>query len=140
MSDLPQDLCEEVHDLALGIVNSSTADDEPLRQFYYQKLVELYETRMEAKRGHPFLTEALADFTTENPERARLYKLAIEQSAEIPTEPLYSKMLSLAETLLEMKRSEEAEAYLVAAKQDAAQHQDSEALQEIESLLRKQSL
>lgn len=137
MDDVPKELFDEVHDLALGIVNATMANDEAVAESVYLRLRELYQTKMENGEVHPFLTETLADFTLDTTEAIRLFKEAIAQCESFPKEPIHSKMLSLAETLVERARFEEAEAYLVAARQPALNCEDWDALKQIASLLEK---
>lgn len=74
--------------------------------------------------SHPFVTEALADYTRETTEAIRLYRLALSQSKGFPNEPLHTKMISLAERLIELGEREEAEAYLRDGRAEACRRAD----------------
>jgi hypothetical protein len=136
MDDFPKDLLDEIHDLGLAIVNAGGVGDDAVAESVYLRLRELYDIRMSNAQGHPFLTEIVAGFTLDNVERIQLFKESIRQCAAFPNEPVHTKELSLAETLLEIARFEEAEAYLVAAREHALSSGDAEALKEIAVLLR----
>lgn len=51
-------------------------------------------------RSHPFLTEAVADYTEDPSEATRLYELSLEQAGMFPDEPKHTKMISLAQRFL----------------------------------------
>jgi len=137
MSDIPQNIYEGVHELALGIVNASMAGDDALKQSMYGSLVAFFEAEATAGRAHPFLTEAVADFTDDLPERIRLFKLAIDQSKLHLGEPIHTKMISLAESLIDVGRAEEAEAYLLTARTYAFQCKDKDATENADQILRQ---
>ena len=78
MRDIPEDIYERVHELALGIVNASEAEDSTLRDSFYQNLLTYFHEQAEVGRSHPFLTEALADFTEDATTSATYFGLALE--------------------------------------------------------------
>jgi hypothetical protein len=138
MAQMPKELFEEVWEVALAIVNAGSVGEEAVAESAYQRLRELYDVGVAKGEVYAHLTEIVADFTVDdNAERVRLFKEAIAQAAGDPEEPLYTKMFSLAETLLEVGRVEEAEAYLVSARADAEARGDGEAARESEKLLGK---
>ncbi len=102
MRDIPEDIYERVHELALGMVNASEAEDSTLRDSFYQNLLSYFHEQAEAGRSHPFLTEALADFTNDNATSVTYFRLALEQSKDFPHEPLHTKIISLSERLIEL--------------------------------------
>lgn len=112
MSTIPEDMQERVHELALVIVNAMEANDEALGVSCRQALRDYFDAQAALGRFHPFLTESVADYTEDAKEAARLYALAIEQSRGFPDEPLHTKRICLAERLLELGRTEQAEAFL----------------------------
>ncbi len=106
---------ERVHKLSLAIANASGADDHALCAAHYESLLEYFHGQSERSCPHPFLTEALADFTENPAEAICLYKLSLEQSNAFPNEPLNTKLTSLAERLTEIGQAEEAETCLADA-------------------------
>jgi len=100
-----------------------------LRQFYCEQVG--------AGCSHPFLTEAVADYTDDPKEAAELYRLSIEQSRAFPEEPTHTKMISLAEQLIVLGRREPAEAYLRDGRAEAVRRGDSFWIQEADGLLNR---
>jgi thioredoxin-like negative regulator of GroEL len=137
VAEIPKELFDEISEIALTIVNAGSIGDDAVAESAYIRLRELHEKITRVGQVYPFFTEVLGDFTRDNAESVRLFKQAIEQSISDSSEPLHTKMFSLAETLIEMGRVEEAEAYLVAARPHASKHGDSEALEDIDHLLRR---
>lgn len=136
MRDIPEDIYERVHELALGMVNASAAEDPPLRDSFYQNLLSYFHEQAEAGRSHPFLTEALADFTEDATKSATYFRLALEQSKGVPDEPLHTKMISLAERLIELGLCEHAEAYLRDGRAEAVRLADADSVKDADRLLR----
>ena len=112
MSRIPPDIYERVHELAVAIVNASGAEDDALHDSLCQTLRAYYEEQASLGRSHPFLTEAMADYTDDTVEAVRLYELSLEQARAVPDEPRHTKMISLAQRFIELGRTEQAEAYL----------------------------
>ena len=84
---------------------------------------------------HPLLTEAVADYTDDTAEAVRLYELALAQAQTIPDEPTHTKMISLAERLIELGRKEQAEAYLRDGRAEAARRNDTFWVEDADRLL-----
>jgi len=78
-----------------------------------------YDQQADFGRSHPFLTEAMADYTNDTPEAVRLYELSLEQAHAFPNEPTHTKMISLAQQLMQLGRTEQAEAYLRDGREEA---------------------
>lgn len=103
---------ERVHELALSMVNATNTGDAALHETLYQSLLRYHQEQAALGRFHPFLTEALADFTEDPMESVRYFKLSLEQARGVPNEPTYTKMISLAERLMQLRQFEQAEAFL----------------------------
>src|SRR6266850_6059086 len=125
MRNIPPDVYERVHELALAIVNASEAGDDALHDSHCQALRAYFDEQLSVGRSHPFLTEALADYTDDTAEAIRLYELALDQARGFPDEPTHTKMISLAEQLIELGRREQAEAYLRDGRAEAVRRGDT---------------
>jgi len=139
MSNVPPDIRDRVYDLALAITNASEAGDDVLRDSLTQTLRAFYEEQVTLGRSHPFLTETLADYTSINDptEAVGLYQLAIEQERAFPDEPMHTKMICLAEHLIELGRLELAEAYLRDERAEAVRLNDEFWVEEADRLFRE---
>ena len=84
MSSIPAELYNRVRELVWAIVKASEADDEILNQSLCQTLREFYDEQVGLGRSHPFLTEAMADFTHDPIEAVRLYQVSIAEAFEFP--------------------------------------------------------
>ena len=93
MNSIPPDIYERVHKLAVAIVNASEAGDDALYDSLCYTLRAYFDEQTTSERSHPFLTEAMADFTDDPAEAARLYKLSLDQSCSLPDEPTHTKMM-----------------------------------------------
>jgi len=137
MNEIPPDIYERVRELALAIVNASEAEDDALGASLCETFREYYEEQTKLGRAHPFLTEAMADYTKEPDEAIRLYQLAIEQARAISNEPIHTKMICLARELIEVGKIEPAEAYLVDGRSEAVRCGDEYWIKEADGLLRE---
>jgi hypothetical protein len=135
MSDIPSEIYQRVHELALAITNASEAGDEILSASCCLALRALFDELTASGRCHPFLTEAVADYTDDLAEAVRLYELALQQSRQFPDEPRHTKMISLAELLLELGRREQAEAYLHDGRAEALRRGDTFWIEDADRLL-----
>ncbi|OGB22324.1 MAG: hypothetical protein A3I66_20595 [Burkholderiales bacterium RIFCSPLOWO2_02_FULL_57_36] len=90
---------------------------------------------MASRTPDPFVSETLADFTDDPIESASLYRAAIEQCAYFPGEPLHTKQIGLASSLIGLGEIEEARGILLEAIQAARNLHDTEAIAEAEELL-----
>lgn len=137
MSNIPPDIYETVSELALAMTNASAADDTALHDSSYQSLLAYYEEQTRLGRSHPFLTEALADYTHDVATSARYYELALDQARAFADEPTHTKMISLAERLIELGQLERAEAYLRDGRAEAVRRADTFWIQDADRLLHK---
>jgi hypothetical protein len=135
MSNIPPDIYERVHELSLAIVNATGAGDGALADSLCQTLRAYYDEQASLGRSHPFLTEAMADYTDAAAEAARLYELALEQASAFPDEPTHTKMISLAEQLISLGQTERAEAYLRDGRSEAVRRGDTFWIQDADRLL-----
>jgi hypothetical protein len=135
MSSIPPEMYERVHELALAITNASEAGDAVLYDSLCQTLRAYYDEQANSGRSHPFLTEAIADYTDDAAEAVRLYELALEQARTFPDEPTYTKMISLAEHFIGLGRKEQAEAYLRDGRAEAARRGDTFWVEDADRLL-----
>lgn len=135
MSNIPPDIYERVRELALAITNASEAGDTALQDSGYQSLLAYHEEQMHLGRSHPFLTEALADYTADVATSARYYELALEQARAYSDEPTHTKMISLAERLIELGQLERAEAYLRDGRAEAVRRADTFWIEDADRLL-----
>ena len=74
---IPADIYERVHELMLGLVNATEAEDAVLAAVYHGQLREFCEQQTAAGRGSGFLWEALADVTDDLLERRNYYERAL---------------------------------------------------------------
>ena len=139
MSRIPREIYEHVHELALAITNASEAGDDALHDSLCQTLRVYFEEQAELERSHPFLTEALADYTEGAAEAVRLYELALAQARALPGEPTHTKMISLAERLIQLGQREQAEAYLRDGRAEAVRQGDTCWIDDADRLLRELS-
>ncbi len=137
MNSIPPDIYERVHELAVAIVNASAAGDDALNASLTQSLRVYYDEQAALGRSHPFLTEAMADFTSDATEAVRLYKLSIEQAGVFLDEPTHTKMISLARELIELGQAEQAEAHLQDARAEAVRRKDADGVKEADELLKE---
>ena len=135
MSNIPPDIYERVHELAVAIVNASGAGDDALHDSLCQKLRSFYDEQASLGRSHPFLTEAMADYTNDTAEAARLYELSLEQARAFPDEPTHTKMISLAQQFIELGLTEQAEAYLRDGRAEAVRRGDTFWIEDADRLL-----
>ena len=137
MSDIPPDIYERVRELAIAIVNASEAGDTALHESHCQALFAYYKQQEQLGRSHPFLTEAVADFTSDPVAAVRFYDLSLKQARAYPGEPLHTKMIALAERLLELGRTEQAGAYLRDGRAEAVRCGDNGWVKEADELLQE---
>jgi hypothetical protein len=137
MSNIPRNIYERVHELALAITNASEAGDDALHDSRCQTLRAFYDEQASLGRSHPFLTEAMADYTDDAAEAVRLYELSLEQGRAFPDEPTHTKMISLAEQLIELGRREQAEAYLRDGRAEAVRRRDTQWIEDADRLLQQ---
>jgi len=70
-------LYDEVHQMALDIVNASVSENTKLKWATYEKLKLLCEANENTKNDHPIQWEALADFTDNDAQAIIIYRKAL---------------------------------------------------------------
>ncbi|WP_139351857.1 hypothetical protein [Polaromonas sp. A23] len=101
------------------------------------ELRALFEAQQASDKPDPFLSETMADFTTDLNEAIRLYRLAIEQCAKFPDEPTHTKRQGLVERLFELRQNAEAEEELVRATREAFAAGDSDAIKDLNAIAQR---
>jgi hypothetical protein len=138
---VPQALYDAVFEITTAIAQPDTlvgADvDSVVAEEARAKLVGLFQSRQAAGNPDPFLTETLADFTINDAEAVRLYRLALAQSVAFPGEATHTKRLGLVERLIAMGRTAEAVEELDRARRDAFAAGDTEVIKELNALASK---
>jgi hypothetical protein len=137
MSDVPPDIYDRVRELVLGMVNATGAGDDVLNDSLHQQLLDYYEEQTRLGRVEPMLTEAVADHTADRVAAVRYYELSLDQARLLPGEPLHTKMISLAERLIEGGEFERAEAYLRDGRAEAVRCDDQFAVDNADELLQQ---
>ncbi len=137
MSNIPPDIYERVHELTIAIVNASEAGDDALRDSLCQTLRCFYDEQASLGRSHPFLTEAMADYTDDTAEAVRLYELSLEEARAFPDEPTHTKMISLAQQFIELGLTERAGAYLRDGRAEAVRRGDAFWIEDADRLLQE---
>ncbi len=127
---------EEIHsrleELTRWICESSGGQSDAARR----KLEEFHDEQRRAGHWHPWLTEALADFTKDRSKAVDLYKRALEEAKEL-WEPAQSILISLGATLHELGQTEQAEAFVRDGRAEAQDEGDEYAVEKANRLLRE---
>jgi len=138
---VPTALYQEVFDLATRIAQPFATPigdvDETAAAEALDDLVALFTRCEDAGTPDPFLTEALADFTSDDTEAIRLYRLALEQAAQFAGEPTHTKRLGLARRLHGRGHMDEAREQLALARRDAFAAGDSAVMEELDELAKE---
>jgi hypothetical protein len=127
-SSIPPDLYSRVFDLATAITSASEASDNGAYAAGVAELRALFEERARQGTPHPFLTEALADYTDDAKEAVELYQLAIQQCIAFDGEPTHTKHIGLAERLVELGEVGRAREHLAVRRDAARRVGDKEAI------------
>jgi hypothetical protein len=93
-----------------------------------------YSDRENSGESDPFLTETLADFTDDNSESIRLYKLALDQCPAFPGETTLSKRIGLVRELIKADRKSEAREQIDVARRESFSARDTASLEELNEL------
>jgi len=139
---VPQSLYDTVLELTTAIAQPEAVNavDETVAEEARAKLVALFQSRQSVGTPDPFLTETVADFTSDAAEAARLYRLALEQCAAFPGEPTHTKRQGLVERLLELGRTVDAREELANAQRDAFAAGDTDTIKELDALAGKMAV
>ncbi len=136
MRQIPAEIYERIFALTCELTDATLADDTALAASVYQQLFSYYEETSRAGNPDPFVTETLADFTADAAKAIAYYELALEQSKFYPDEPRHTKMISLAERLIETGRREQAEAYLRDGRAEAVRCGDKDWIEKADMLIK----
>lgn len=135
---VPAELYCAVLKLTSAIAQPDAADDTDVdsaaAEAAQKKLVDLFEEREAAGAGAPFLTETLADFTADDLESIRLYRLSLHQCEACPGEPTHTKRQGLVERLIRVGEMSKAQEELAQARREAFAAGDTEAIRELNAL------
>lgn len=138
---VPTALYQEVLDLTTRIAQPFATPvenvDEPAAAAALLELEALFQRCESAGTPDPFLTESLADFTSNDTEAIRLYRLALEQSAQFSGEPTHTKHLGLAERLHSAGHTAEAREQLLLARRDAFAAGDATVMDQLDELAKQ---
>jgi len=132
---IPEPLYSQVLDLALKIANASEAEDSLSHHIAFLELQRLYEERVVAGLVEPFLTETLADFTTDDQQAIKLYELAIRQSVAFEGEPVHTKRIALALRYMDTGEPNVARDLLIQARDEANNFGDTDSVKDVDELL-----
>jgi hypothetical protein len=136
MNSIPPDTYERVIELALGITNASEAGNDALCDSLYRRLLDYHDEQCSLGNSHPFLTETLADFTSDPKVAIQFYQKALDLSRQMQgNEPTHTILIGIGTRLLELGRMEEAEAFLRDGRAEAVRREDQESVDEADSLL-----
>ncbi len=136
MRNIPPEMYDRVHELALSMVDATETGDAARHEALYQSLLKYHDEQTALGRSHPFLTEALADFTENLTASVHYFKLSLEQARWIPNEPTYTKMISLAERSIQLGQFEMAEAYLRDGRAEAIRALEPDWIKNADDLLK----
>ena len=135
MRQIPKKLWGEVFDLVTQILRYNEVGDAPRAAEALAELRALSAHQDSVGRPDPFITEALADYTDDAAEAARLYRMAIAQSASYPDEPTHTKRIGLASRLIELGDLGGARVELTEGRADAERLKDAEYIDLADELL-----
>ncbi len=129
-------LHDEVHQLALDIVNASAIEDRASEWAVYTKLRELCESNEASELNHPLQWESLGDFTIADDKAIPIYLKALEiAEKQNRIEYIASINFALAERHLELKEPEGAYRFARQANEAAKNTDDLELRKEISEFL-----
>jgi hypothetical protein len=131
---IPEPLYSEVFAVMSELADAALRDDDEAQGRAFAMLQAIYDREAAVGNAEPMLTEALADVTDDPEKSASLYRLAMEQSAAFPGEPLHTKRIGLARQLIELRRLDEAETQLNAALTEAKALGDEDVLEMIKTV------
>lgn len=119
--------------LGAEICNASAIDDEVLHEVAYQNLVSFYDEQVATGYWHPALTEAVADFTSDNVAALVYYRRALDEARLLPDQT-QSILLCMAQQLFELGQTEQAEACLADGRAEAIQRGDKDCIEQADRI------
>ena len=133
-------LYDEIHQLALEIVNASEAEDQRSIWSTYHSLEQLCESAETDGQSHPFHWETLADFTTDSSAALEIYQKALKSAEQNDlVEYVVSIKLAMAELYTDVGDSEKGFILAKEADETAKQTSDLELRREISEFLLQHS-
>ncbi len=136
MSTIPPDIYEHVSQLAFDITNATLADDHALAESIYQHLHLYHEEQLANGRSHPFILETLADYTDDPAQAISHYEEALAMSRRMTSdEPTHTILIGIGERLIELKRAEQAEAFIHDGRTEAQRRGEIDWVKEADELL-----
>jgi len=136
MSTIPPDLYDQVREFAVDMTNATLADDHALAESLYQRFLAFHEEHLAAGHSHPFLVETLADYTDDPAHAIRYYEQALAMSRQMASdEPTHTILIGIGEKLIELGRSEQAEAFIRDGRAEALRRSDLDMVKEADQLL-----
>jgi hypothetical protein len=137
MREIPRNLWEEVLEVTTDIVWGPRQDNAEATSANMERLHAIYSRQNALGQPHPFLTEAVADFTEDASEAIALYRLALAESGVHPEEPTHTKRICLASRLIEIGDLSSARSELTLGREEAERLKDDEYLAMADDLLSK---
>ena len=123
----------QLRHLGAEICNATAIDDEVLHEVAYQNLVSYYDAQVAAGYWHPALTEAVADFTSDNVAALVYYRRALDEARRLPDQT-HSILLCMAQQLFELGQTEQAEACLADGRAEAIQRDDKDCIEQADRI------
>lgn len=112
---------DEVHNLALAIVNASELDDDDLGAVAYKTLIDLCITHENTELNHPLQWEALGDFSESHNEAIQAYEKGLNCSNKLGlSEYSASIKLAMAESYFDQQNLVEAQRLALEANIEAS--------------------
>lgn len=137
MADIPPEIYARVFELTQQLLTASESGDQATYACRYHEL-STYAAELDARgKSHPFVTEALADFTDDPAMAVHLYRAAIDQSKNVPAEPTHTKHLALANRLIDLGQIHEAQQHLATGMEQARRVDDSDSVEEAARIARR---
>ena len=122
--DIPRDQWEILHELSWQIVDASGSNHRKAEREAYRRLARFVREQARQRRSHPFIIEALADFTDDDRKAIQLYRRAL-RLARRRGFPRQTILLELARRHFAIKgRRRLARRYLRAALEEAFRRRD----------------
>jgi len=138
-ADIPRDQWEVLHDLSWQIVEASSKDDRRAGRDAYRRLSAFVRDQTRRRRSHPYIIEALADFTETGQKAIALYRRALRLARRrgIPGQTI---LLELARHQFAIKGGQRlARRYLRASLEEAFRMRDRDTVKGGLELLQEQN-
>ena len=137
MSHVPPAIYARVLELTTDLLAASEADDQATYATRYRELSSYAAALDSNGQSHPFVTEALADFTDDPQVAVSLYLASIEHSRHFRGEPTHTKHLALANILVDLGRIPEAQQHIAIGLEQARGAGDRSSVEEAARIARR---